>query len=806
MKLHPCFTFLFAVLSLQAQDALKINDQGYFHRQGLDVTFFSDYYPEGHQSGVSIIQHGVRVAANGDVRLEPSPGQWSPVPKEGKLSSDLELQRMSQRMWFPDSSKNGVGFNPVNYPDLQFFYDVHLEAGPEGSFIITVDLDEPLPKEWEGRVSFNLELFPGDLFGKSFLMDQEAGVFSDQPNGPLQEFHGETLGMPMASGTTLSVAPESDMQRLVIHSPENPLELWDGRINHNNGWFVVRSPLQAGKTQGAMRWIVKAHTVDDWKYAPVIQASQLGYHPQQEKRAVVELDPTDQAQESFRIFKLGANGPGQVLEGKVEPWGSFLRYQYVVLDFTSLTEEGMYQVEYGTQRSHAFRIGSDVYARDTWQPTLEYYLPVQMCHMRVNEKYRVWHDLCHMDDACMAPHVPHHFDGYRQGEENHTEFQAGEVVPGLDQGGWHDAGDYDLRVESQAGTTWKLALMVEEFGLEHDATLIDFDQHLVEIHVADGQSDVLQQVEHGLLTILGGYRSLGRLYRGIICRDPRQYVMLGDAASMTDNVKGNEDDRWVFTEMNPRRELLVIPGLASASRVLADTRPELAKDALETAEALWRSASSTEGLTSHKAIALAELYLSTGNTNYLELLVGMKDDILKNLPRSGWALGRVLKHIEDEGFKKDLSAAVAAYQEKLIAQQRADSPYGVPYKPNIWGAGWGIQRFGVEQYFYHKAWPELSHPELYENALNFILGIHPGSNNASFVSGVGSSSIKVAYGVNRADWSFIPGGVVSGTALIRPDYPELKTWPFLWQQSEYVMGGGATNYMFLVLAVNALYQ
>lgn len=58
----------------------------------------------------------------------------------------------------------------------------------------------------------------------------------------------------------------------------------------------------------------------------------------------------------------------------------------------------------------------------------------------------------------------------------------------------------------------------------------------------------------------------------------------------------------------------------------------------------------------------------------------------------------------------------------------------------------------------------------------------------------------VAHGVNRADWSFIPGGVISGTNLVRPDLPELKDWPFFWQQTEYVMGGGATNFMFLVLA------
>jgi hypothetical protein len=41
---------------------------------------FDDIYPEGHQGGISIIMHGNRVATNGDIRLEPTPGQWQPVP------------------------------------------------------------------------------------------------------------------------------------------------------------------------------------------------------------------------------------------------------------------------------------------------------------------------------------------------------------------------------------------------------------------------------------------------------------------------------------------------------------------------------------------------------------------------------------------------------------------------------------------------------------------------------------------------------------------------------------------------------
>jgi hypothetical protein len=87
-------------------------------------------------------------------------------------------------------------------------------------------------------------------------------------------------------------------------------------------------------------------------------------------------------------------------------------------------------------------------------------------------------------------------------------------------------------------------------------------------------------------------------------------------------------------------------------------------------------------------------------------------------------------------------------------------------------------------------------------ALDFVLGCHPGPNTASFVSGVGVKSVTVAYGYTRADWTYIPGGIISGTALIRPDFPELLEWPFLWQQTEYVLGGGTTDYLFLVLAAD----
>ena len=128
----------------------------------------------------------------------------------------------------------------------------------------------------------------------------------------------------------------------------------------------------------------------------------------------------------------------------------------------------------------------------------------------------------------------------------------------------------------------------------------------------------------------------------------------------------------------------------------------------------------------------------------------------------------------------------------------------MPYEPDIWGAGWGIQNFGMKQYYFHTSYPEIFPKDYLLNALNFVLGAHPGVNTSSFASGVGARSLTQAYGMNRGEFSFIPGGIGSGTALIRPDFPELLEWPFLWQQTEYVLGGGTTDYIFLVLAANQL--
>lgn len=814
----------------------KLNKaSGYFQNRGVDVMAFDDIYPEGHQSGVSVIMHGNRVATNGDIRFEQTPGQWQPVPKQGERELDDAANTITTTLGYPDTSRHLNGFNPMIYPDFEFNYRV-IVKGEGTSVKVTVDLDRPIPEKFVGKICFDLELFPGALFGKPWIMDNRQGIFPEQPNGPILALspnymhtgnYGQTdakadmkhlsgdnkgynpmiaddlIAEPYAVGKRFTLRPEDPFNRLTIESKGTDLKFYDGRMNHNNGWFVISSEVPAGATKNAIQWVITPNVVDTWKYAAVVQTSQVGYHPNQAKTAIIELDKQECERVNPLLFKITETGEKLAYSALGQEWGQFLRYNYLKFDFTDIREEGLYKVRYGTSESSVFRIAGDVYDRGVWQPVLEYFLPVQMCHMRVNEKYRAWHGLCHDDDARMAPVNYNHFDGYVQGPSTLTEYKPGDVVPGLNIGGWHDAGDFDLRVESQSGEFYTLTLAYEAFGVNYDATTIDQDTRITEIHQPDGKNDILQQIEHGVLSVVGGYRALGRLYRGIICNDLRQYVLLGDSAAITDGIKGNGDDRWVFTENNPPRELTTAAHLAAASRALKGFNDPLSAQAMEAATELFRVTDGTDRARVAKVHAAVELLLTTGEREYKDFLLSETEFIVGTIDKVGWFVARAEKAMQDAAFTKAIHEALPALKEQF-ARQSTETPYGIPYRPHIWGAGWGIQRMGYEYYFLHQAYPDVFDPDMIFNALNFVLGCHPGSNTMSFASGVGAKSATVGYGLNRADWSYIPGGVISGTALIRPDFPELLVFPYLWQQAEYVLGGGSSHFMFLALATQQI--
>ena len=277
--------FLMAALMASAQN-YKLNDSGYFTYEGVDAMAFDDFYPEGHQGGIAFIMNGKRVATNGDIRFDETPGQWQPVPK--KLDRQVVGQKIITSLCFPDSSRHETGFNPMVYPDIQLHYTVSLEPSGKG-FLVTVDLDKPIPAELIGKAGFNLEFFPGELFGKPWIMDDKSGIYPQQPNAPVIEqksyldvSHGDfhngkaphadidhlnaegyspfladrIVAKPYAIGRTFTSRPDDPYSKITIKTLTEDLKLYDGRMNHNNGWFVLRSEIPAGATKGAVQWYI----------------------------------------------------------------------------------------------------------------------------------------------------------------------------------------------------------------------------------------------------------------------------------------------------------------------------------------------------------------------------------------------------------------------------------------------------------------------------------------------------------------------------------------------------------------------
>ena len=319
----------------------------------------------------------------------------------------------------------------------------------------------------------------------------------------------------MGTGKSLTLAGEDPLRKLLIESPANEIILADGRETNKSGWIMVKSIIPANVTEGAVEWLISPNVIEGWTRNPVIALSQVGYHPDQVKQAIIELSPSGSRLAKARLVKVTEkDGLKEVLVAVPSGWGRFLRYNYAIFDFSEIKEPGMYVVCYGDQRSNPFSIDSDIFRTGVWQPALEGYFPVQMCHIKVKDGSAIWHNACHLDDALQAPLDIEHVDGYWQYKDAETRYSPMTTVPFLNRGGWHDAGDDDLAAGSQAATTHYLVLANEICGNQTDQTLVNFEDLYVEMNTPDGIPDFVQQIKHGAINLLSGYRAAGHSFAG----------------------------------------------------------------------------------------------------------------------------------------------------------------------------------------------------------------------------------------------------------------------------------------------------
>ncbi len=851
-----------------ADFAMRVTDKNYLDTQGFSVFLYdSTYHPvfvDQKNTAMEMILHGQRIATNGDVRLMPTPEQWDLVATLKGRHADKANNRLTANLAFPA---------------FDFSYTLEVAAEP-GGVKVSINLDKPLPQKLAGRAGFNLEFLPSIYMGKAYLVDgTKAGIFPRTPDDPMvkvlplpdepkkayyledwDKAKGYTQPLPFAEGKSITLGVDDALARVNVKSDTADLMLFDGRDRAQNGWFVLRSLIPSGKTTGAIVWHIRPDVIPNWTRPPMIAHSQVGYAPGFSKVAVLELDPKYNGPKTAKVLRLMEDGSyKQVFEGPITPSTPWLRYVYSKFDFTPVKDPGLYIIQYADQRTAPFPISKDAYA-NIWQDSLDHHLAEQMDHVSVREAYRMWHGASHLDDGRMAPVVGEQFDGWYQDAATDGKYRGGDHIPGMNVGGWYDAGDFDLEEPAQLNVIQSLALAYREFHVNYDELTVDEAARQVEMHRPDGVPDTVEQVKHGALYILAQFHNIGHAIRGTHEPDLRQYTQVGDGASKTDgriydpklgpnevrgDYSGIPDDRWIFTTNNPYFQWNAIAALAAAADVLKGYDDALAKDCLETAIQAWneekahptpnparrprwsgsrscarrrrpgcvsgcvrRSGSSARASALRQGsagsfgrggfgvgqewTAALELTIATqGAEPYKSRLKELFPQMIppQQMGMRGWTAVRALPYL-DAGAKDQMREAVKTYMAGLNKQLDA-TPFGVPPSLGTWGGSGAVVDMAIRMYFLHKTFPDLVGPEYTLRAVNYILGTHPVSST-SYVAGVGTISKTKTYSNNRADNSYIPGAVIPGYIIIKPDFPEcIDDFGFLWFEDEAVVAGSA---------------
>lgn len=822
---------LVAPFSRATSQDLILNDLEYFEAQGINVLVYNNLFTGGFNdektAGIELIHHGVRTSQGGAVRLSHTPEQWDLVPSIPSRKVDRATKTIESLL---------------RYEDYDFESRVVVTAKGKG-VEISVYLDQPIPEILEGSAGFNLEFLPSQYWGKTYLMDDRLNRFPRYVVGntitrpkseKLKQYKGyETSDdrgtgrfidpLPLETGRTILLSPDDPERMVKITSHDADLMLFDGRVLAQNGWYVVRGLLPAGKTGKVLSWTVEANTIDDWIREPNIGFSQVGYIPSQEKVSVIELDKNDEPLSQASIYKIDNSGKtSEVFSGKIEPWGDYYKYHYVKFDFSSVNTPGIYYIQYGDNKTNNFIINDDVYDKIT-DATSDIWIPIHMNHMYVKEGYRVWHGEPFKEGYLQAPPNTDHFDLHHQGPTTDTDYEPLETIPGLNIGGFFDAGDFDIETGSNISVVQNFAQAWEYFKPMRDQTFVDQDQRYVDLHRPDGTPDILQFIEHGTLQLVAQAEIIGHMAQTLSNSVLHNYHHLGDAASITDGLpynpelgpyevaedgksSGVKDDMWAFTSRNPSLDLRAATMFATASRALKGYNDDLSERALAQSKRLLAEATEllanreednrSRFMGSGDISTNLELYVTTGEKQYIdkfeELLWPTLD---RNVSFSILTALHAIPHM-DASFKEKLRPYVIKYKE-YIDELENDNPYGVPIGLGNWAGSGGIVNFGTTISFAHTHFPDIIDAKHAFKSTNWLFGCHP-YHNYSLVAAVGAARPKaVFYGNNRADFSFIPGNVAPGLLFRQPDHFEnYDDWPFLWGQNEGTIAGNTSYLIF----------
>lgn len=505
---------------------------------------------------------------------------------------------------------------------------------------------------------------------------------------------------------------------------------------------------------------------------PAIAVNQVGYLPQQAKVALLinGVAQTDQpvdlidSQTKAAVLQIQPSPP------KRDPSS---RDWVQTLDFSDLSEPGIYYLQQGDLQSYPFEIGPEIYHQPFVQLLRSYYL--QRCGVELQDPVTgISHPPCHLLDGTTSLD-----DGF------HT---AGQQLPAT--GGWHDAGDYGKYVATTTVTIGRL------LNLYETAPQLFADGQLQIPESGNDIPDLLDEVKVGLDWLLTMQRSDGAVYRKLSGQNWPQDVAPQDD-TQTRMIYGiSTSDTAKFAA-----------ALAQAARVYRELQPEMAQRYLDAAQNAWSylqsqrrprvderkqddqgsgrylysSIDSEPSLLTDdddKFWAAHELFLTTGTAEYQAYVVRQINRLDYTLfewkDPSALAMSTILFDVSRSRSAQYPDAVDRMVKAKLLARADAalqtvkDSRYHIANSRWIWGSNKLAAEEGITLFLAYRLTAKPAYLSAAIDQLDYVLGRNP--FNQSFVSGVGTHAVKhVNHIFARSQNIKIPGLFVGGPNTMAQD-------------------------------------
>jgi len=292
------------------------------------------------------------------------------------------------------------------------------------------------------------------------------------------------------------------------------------------------------------------------KNVPAIKVDTVGYPRRWKKIAILNIKA-----ESVQVARangevVAALGTERIIAHGTDEASGDPVWQ---VDFSSVTEPGRYRLKAGGAESDLFRVADDVYDEAIVAGIKSFYF--QRSRIPLTKPYAVWHG-----DAYTRKRASHVHENVGWDLEDYPARKRRWKV----DAGWHDAGNFDMYVDSTAPTAQALLIAYEwDRGRFTDGQMVIPES-------GNGAPDLLDEARWGLRWILS-MQEEGGAFRH------REAVMKWSPEGPAD---ADRTVRWIAGPSTSATGKAVAV-LAMASRVYSDVDPRFARRCAAAAKRGW---------------------------------------------------------------------------------------------------------------------------------------------------------------------------------------------------------------------------